>query len=44
MLESLINGIRLVDFTSLDAKEIKMIYNWRNNPKIARYMINKSIT
>ncbi len=44
MLESLINGIRLVNFTSLDTKEIKMIYNWRNNPKIAKYMINKSIT
>ena len=44
MLESLINSIRLVNFTSLDIKEIKMIYNWRNNPKIAKYMINKSIT
>ena len=43
MLESLINGIKLVNFTSLDTKEIKMIYNWRNNPKIAKYMINKSI-
>lgn len=44
MLESLINSIKLVNFTSLDTKEIKMIYNWRNNPKIAKYMINKSIT
>lgn len=44
MLEkSVINKVELLNFKDFNNSQIELVYKWRNDPKIAQYMINKSI-
>lgn len=43
MQEIRINGLRLLNFSDLNTQQIKMVYEWRNDPRIAEFMINKSV-
>lgn len=43
MLERIIDKIKLVNFKDFTKSEIELVYKWRNDPKIAKYMVNKHI-